>query len=391
MNRLASLILAACLIAAAPPTIALQAETTGFEIFDPNRSNAGRTAIDYSTWSMMLGEIVLNVGVSDRRSPRGRTIYTGTRIDTGNTGRYRYEANRVIYHLVEDFHMEAISEYRAELEDLPSQINFARLSSDEQLAYWLNLYTVAAIEQVGRIYPTSDLYRARAEGSDLQLHGAPAVTVLGRQLSLNDIQFNIVYRYWDDPRVIYGFFNGSIGAPRVRRDAYSGNRVWAQLESNAREFVHSLRGVDNSRRTLQVSRHYERAQPYFFPNFEEDLRTHLRLFASNAVLELINSDIPLRANVDEWAIADMTNGSNRCGGSISQTVSSGPGGVGRDAMFCGGLPDNARVLMDYVIERRIRQFRDGSIGDVIITDMPDRNILIDMDEEGDETTSDATN
>ncbi|WP_421790748.1 DUF547 domain-containing protein [Hyphobacterium sp.] len=349
-----------------------------------------RTTIDYSTWSMMLGEIVLNVGTSDRRSPRGEPIYTGTRINTGNDGRYRYEANRVIYHLVEDFHMDAISEYRRELEEIPARVNLTRLHPDEQLAYWLNLYTVAVIEQTGLIYPVSDMRRVRAHNSDEFFWDAPVVTILGNPLSLNDIQYNIVYQHWDDPRVIYGFFNGTIGSPRIRRDAYTGSRIWSQLESNAREFVHSLRGVDNSRRTLEISHLYEEAQPYFFPNWPEDVRAHVRLFASDAVMELVDADIPLRANVEEWGVADMTNGSNRCGGSISQTVSTGRGGAGRDAMFCGGLPDNARVLMEYVIERRIRQFRDGTIGNVIVTDLPDNNFVIDMDDE-EEGDADPTN
>lgn len=333
----------------------------------------------------MLSEIVLNVGHSDRRSPRGNTIATGTRVSTANNSRFRYEANRVIYHLVEDFHLDAITEYRRELEELPARVNLTRLHPDEQLAYWLNLYTVAVIEQVGQVYPQGDLRRVRAAGSDLQLHEAPAVTILGNSLSLNDIQYNIVYRYWDDPRVMYGFFNGTIGSPRVMREAYDPDRVWQQLEANGREFVNSLRGVDNSPSRLTVSRHFERAADDFFPNWPTDLRGHLRRYAGEDVMELLNSDIPVRATSDEWGIADMTNGSNRCGGSISQTLTTGRDGRTRNSMFCGGLPDNARILLEYVIDRRIRQFQNGTLGDVYIRDLPDRNIVIDLDEDEEQT------
>ncbi|WP_421787673.1 DUF547 domain-containing protein [Hyphobacterium sp.] len=364
---------------------AQDAEPSSFGMPAPEGGGYSSTTIDYSTWTMMLSEIVLNVGHSDRRSPRGNTIATGTRVSTANNSRFRYEANRVIYHLVEDFHLDAITEYRRELEELPARVNLTRLHPDEQLAYWLNLYTVAVIEQVGQVYPQGDLRRVRAAGSDLQLHEAPAVTILGNSLSLNDIQYNIVYRYWDDPRVMYGFFNGTIGSPRVMREAYDPDRVWQQLEANGREFVNSLRGVDNSPSRLTVSRHFERAADDFFPNWPTDLRGHLRRYAGEDVMELLNSDIPVRATSDEWGIADMTNGSNRCGGSISQTLTTGRDGRTRDSMFCGGLPDNARILLEYVIDRRIRQFQNGTLGDVYIRDLPDRNIVIDLDEDEEQT------
>lgn len=385
--HLIAIVAALALLSEAP---ASAQEEIRFERFAPNTEDYGRSHVDYSTWTMMLSEIVLNVGYSDRRSPRRDVGATGTRIFTGNTSRFRFEANRVIYHLVEDFHLDAITQYRQELEQVPEQLNFSRLSPDEQLTYWLNLYTVAAIEQVGRVYPQDDMERTRAAGSDLHYLDAPVVTVMGQPLSLNDIQYNIVYRYWDNPQVIYGFFNGTIGSPRVRREAYDAGRVWDQLDSNGREFVNSLRGVDNSTRSLIISRHYERARDAYFPNWPDDIRDHLRAYAGEDVMELIDSDIPVRATSDEWGIADMTNGSNRCGGSISQTVVTGRDGVGRDAMFCGGLPDNARILMEFVIERRIRQFRDGSLGNVYVRDLPDRNIVIDMDDdEEDEEESES--
>lgn len=380
MKRIIQFVAAAAAVSLAANATAQDASETGIVIGPSANQEYSRTTIDYETWSMMLSEIVLNVGLSDRRSPRALTgMNTGTRISTGNRSRFRFEANRVIYHLVEDFHMEAIQEYRRELEQLPERVNITRLHPDEQLAYWLNLYTVATIEQVGLLYPLSNMERVNAFGTDTRLYDAPVVTILGNELSLNDIQYGIVYQNWDDPRVIYGFFNGTIGSPRVMRRAYDPDIVWQQLENNAREFVNSLRGVDNSPNRLTVSRHYERAAEFFFPEFENDLRSHLRLFAGDDVMELLDADIPLRATTDEWGIADMTNGSNRCGGAISQVSSNG-----RDSMFCGGLPDNARVLMNYVIDRRIRQIENGTLGNVIITDLPDRNIVIDLDEPVDE-------
>lgn len=365
-------------------------DETRFEIFNPSTGDHGRQQIDFSVWSDMLGNIVLNVGLSDRRSARGDPIFTGTRIYTGNDSRYRYENNRIILHLFEDFHTEAIAAYRAELEQLPAQVNFSALHPNEQLAYWLNLYTVAIVEQVALNYPRHDLDRMNAYGSNDSVYEASILTVMGEPLSLNDIQHNIVYRFWDDPLVIYGFFNGSVGSPRIRREAYEGDTVWRQLESNGREFVNALRGVDSTPNRLDISEHFRMAQPYFFPDWENQVRAHLLTLANDDVAELVERDMPLRANVNEWGLADMTNGSNRCGGAISQTTTNASG-VARDAAFCSNLPDNARILMNFVIERRIRQMRNGLAGDVFIRDLPDRSdqIVINLDEEEDEEAEDS--
>jgi len=391
MLQFARAILVALFCLAAPMAAALQSsDETRFEQFNPSVADHGGQQVDYSVWSDMLSDIVLNVGLSDRRSARGDPIFTGTRIYTGNDSRYRYEANRIILHLFEDFHTDAISAYRAELEQLPDQINFGALHPNEQLSYWLNLYTVAVVEQVALNYPRHDLDRMRAYGTNEPLYEANILTVMGEALSLNDIQYNIVYRYWDDPLVIYGFFNGSVGSPRIRRDAYEGDTVWRQLESNGREFVNALRGVDSTPNRLDISEHYRMARPYFFPDWENQVRAHLLTLANDDVAELVERDMPLRANVNEWGLADMTNGSNRCGGSISPTTTNASG-VEREASFCSNLPDNARILLNFVIERRLRQMRNGLSGDVFIRDLPDRSeqIVINLDEDEDEEAEEA--
>ncbi|GJL97892.1 MAG: hypothetical protein DHS20C06_17090 [Hyphobacterium sp.] len=396
MSGVIRTIIVAAMMVSAPMAQAIQADNDPrFEQFNPSTREAGRQTVDYTAWSDMLREIVLNVGFSDRRSARGNPVFTGTRIFTGNNSRYRYESNRVILHLFEDFHTENIGLYRAELEALPDQIDFNALHPNEQLAYWLNLYTVTVVEQMGLLYPRHEFRRINAYNSNERLYDAPLLTVMGEPLSLNDIQYNIVYRYWDDPLVIYGFFNGTIGSPRIRREAFEANTVWTQLESNAREFVNSLRGVDSTPNRLDISEHYQNARPYLFPDWPIDIRAHLMRYADEDVAELVSRDMPLRAIVNEWGIADMTNGSSRCGGAISQTTTTADG-TQRDASFCGNLPDNGRILMDFVIERRMRQILNGETGDVYIRDLPDRpnrNVVIDLDvlEDEDEDADDADN
>lgn len=338
-------------------------------VFEPSFEVTGGPTIDYSIWTNALSNIVYNVGYSDRLPMVGQPIITGTRINTANDSRYRYEANRVIYHLLTEEHDAAISSYRAELSALPSQLDFSRLSSDEQLAFWLNLYTVIVIDEINAVYPVQSIERLANNRND-PLFDKTVVTIDGVDLSLNDIQYNIVYAHWDNPLVMYGFFNGSIGAPRINREAYTGENVWELLRGNAREFVNALRGVEITRRTLRISEQYNNARDYFFPNWPSDVRAHLRQHANDSVYELVQRNNPVRANVREWSIADMLNGSYRCGGGITAVNSFGSNGRITGSESCVGLPDNARTLTNYVIERRIERLRERG-GRVTINDILD--------------------
>lgn len=340
-----------------------------FERHDATERSSGQT-IDYNTLTGLLQDIVLDVGLSDREAPP-RVILTGTRINTANTSRYQFEGNRVAYHLLSDEYKAAITEYRRDLETLPDRINLAALSSDEQLAYWFNLHNVAVIEQVMLSYPVTRLNRLDAFGTDEPLYDAQILTVAGVPLSLNDIRYRIVYSQWDDPRVMYGFFNGTIGGPNIRRTAYTGNDVWRQLDSNAAEFINSLRGVESDRNELEISAMYADGRDYFFPDWPSDVRNHLRDYATDLAADEVAAGGPVDASVEEWGVADLINGSRRCtGGAGDLNLQSYSGDYVRTGTPCAAMPANARVLINHVIERRLELIRNGAYGRVYVRDVP---------------------
>jgi hypothetical protein len=344
----------------------------GFSEFNDNSSRH----VDYEIWSDLLHDVVLNVPPMDRQPERTRTRNTGTRASTANETRYRYEGNRVVYHLMSDEYKEAVTFYREDLEALPSQIDFSALSSNEQLAYWFNLHNVAIIEQIMLDYPLTRINELDANGTNQNVFEAKILTVAGVPLSLNDIRLRIVYAQWDDPRVMYGFFNGSIGGPEIARNAFDGTRVWGQLDANAREFVNSLRGIEVARSELRVSHLYEEAR-HFFPNFDTDLRTHLASFANPETSLQLTGNRPVRASINEWHIADLINGSRRCTGTAgaSTLISSVPEGSrnpsgASSALGCASMPTNGLIMMNAVFDRRIELMEEGRFGEVYTIDVP---------------------
>ncbi|OLF80786.1 hypothetical protein AWH62_13770 [Maricaulis sp. W15] len=329
--------------------------------------------IDHSGWTLVLRDIVLNVPPMDRNPERSRPITTGTRLSTGNLSRYRYEGNRVVYHLMPDEYRDAITTLRQDLETLPDRIGgLEALNRDEQLAYWFNLHNVAVVEQILAAYPIRNINRLRAPGSDQSLFEGPLLTVAGQTLSLNDIRLRIVFEQWDDPRIIYGFFNGSVGSPELRRAAFEGDQVWEQLDASADEFVNALRGVDVHRRKLRVSHVYDDARG-LFDNFDRDLRRHLLAYANPETSSQLMGDRPLETNVADWQIADLINGSYRCRGSggASPMLSYGWSEQGSGiANSCGVLPTNGRLLLNAVEQRRIELIGEGRYGEVFTNDLP---------------------
>lgn len=367
--------LAALLLSATAGQPAGAQEAGAFPQFAPF-DNASRRHIDYGVWSDLLHDFVLNVPIMDRKPERQRSQLTGSRALTSNESRYRFEANRVAYNLMSDEYRQAITLYREDLEALPSQIDLASLSRNEQLAYWFNLHNVAIIEQIMLEYPVTRINNMRAHGSRENVFDAKILTVDGVPLSLNDIRLRIVYAQWDDARVIYGFFNGAIGGPELPRDAYDASRIWSQLDRNATEFVNSLRGVEVARTELRVSHIYRDAER-FFPDFDTDLRAHLNRYANEETQEQVNDIRPLRTSVEDWHIADLINGSTRCTGTggpalmYSTTIEGAPRSDAITApLSCGTLPSNGVILMTAVQERRIELMREGRYGEVRTIDIP---------------------
>lgn len=358
-----ALILAPGAAQAAAPTPAEVERLTG-------TSDESGPSIDYSALDTIWRGIVFDVGHSDRQAPSRRSpVSTGSLIQVASTSRYRYEGNRVIFHLLEDVHREGVADYARELAEIPSRVALTDLPRDEQLAYWLNLHNITLVDMIIREYPVRRLNQHDVDG--VNFFDAPAAVVDGVTLSLNDIRFNIVQAGWDDPRIMYGFHLGAVGGASLRDEAFTGDRVWSQLESNAREFVNALRGVDSGFRRTEISPLYRQHAALF--DSVEDLKAHLRLYAESDVDALIDDIGAEPAYLDfDWAIADMTNGRNGCSGPTAgqniqvTTVDT----TTNNAIDCATLPPQAADLLNVVIERRLEFLRNGELGRVTVRDIP---------------------
>jgi hypothetical protein len=268
-------------------------------------------SIRYDDWDAMLEQTVLDTGMSERlQAPRARPM-AGSRIIRGGTGISRLEGNRIDFHAFLGGNFELLRNLRNDLANVPSLVPLKSFNRDEQLAFWLNLYNITLVTQIAEIFPETNLKKFYPEIWDDKV-----LTVSGVPLSLNDIHHKILIPKYRDPRIMYGLFQGVIGGPNLRNEAYEGYRVWRQLEANANEFVNSNRGAFVRERILRTSYFYE-VNAALFSDFDRDLRRHILKYASPTFAdEILDGSTVVGTGQSNWYIADLFTG-NRAKGSAN--------------------------------------------------------------------------
>jgi len=336
--------------------------------------------LDYSIWDAALENVVLDFGPSTRRRARRPDPVVGTKFVRGHKSAYRLEGSRVTFSYLNDAYREGLREYRKDLESIATQVDITRFPKNEQLAFWFNLHNVALVEQIADAYPIDrpSNIKVRIDGVKTPLDEAKFMTVQGMKLSLRDIREKIVYENWSDPNVIYGFFRGNVGSPKLPRISYTSNEVEDMLAENATEFVNSLRGFHEASSARKISAIYEEAQPYFFPNWNSDLTSHLLEFAEREVIAEVNSGKPFKADRYDAIIADLSAG-NRLGS--SGNAIRGAGTLSFDTLrLLSEVEQKQRVLKKKgIIDPNLRR------GFVTIEDMePDETLITSQSSEAPE-------
>ncbi|MEM9839226.1 MAG: DUF547 domain-containing protein [Pseudomonadota bacterium] len=275
--------------------------------FAPEPSGVS-TSIDYNVIDSFLDAAVIPLGPSTRTRLRtSRDFVLGTNLRFGHTSRLRLEGNKIPFSKLTPKTRAATAEYLNSLVVIGNSVELTKLRRDEQLAYWFNLHNMMVISAIAQQYPVRNPREMEIDG--VPLHDAKLVTIKGVPLSLRDIRTRIVYAHWQDPRVIYGFFHGDLASPSIRNKAWKRRDLKRNLNSNAKEFINSLRGVDNlGDDELRVSPLYEEARGLLFPEWPTDFKDHLLDFANTEVAELVQTRGEVKFSAYEQTVADLAGG-----------------------------------------------------------------------------------
>ena len=137
-----------------------------------------------------------------------------------------------------------------------------KLSRDEQMAFWINAYNAITLRSIVDAYPI--------EGSFFSLHPRNSIrqiddvwtrkhTVASRQLSLDEIEHEILRKQWKDPRVHAAVNCASRSCAALRNEAYAGAKLDAQLDDATRCALAdpSRNRIDPQRGKVELSKAFE--------------------------------------------------------------------------------------------------------------------------------------
>ena len=239
---------------------------------------ASQTTVDHGAWSAFLSKYVV-------RSADG--------------------VNRVAYSKVAAADKQSLTNYLRALQ----AVKVTALSSDEQRAFWINLYNALTINVVLDHYPVKSIRDISLGGSLFSsfVTGGPwakaLVAVEGKQLSLDNIEHDILRKVWRDPRVHYAVNCASIGCPNLVPVAFTAAALDAMLTQGARDYVNHPRGVRVSGQSARLSQIYSW--------FREDFGTgdaailgHVKTYAEPGLKAQLDAVRSIAGYDYDWSLND---------------------------------------------------------------------------------------
>jgi hypothetical protein len=278
MNRRAALTLTA---AAAAASLLAASPAAAESIEDTFRRHApgSKVSVDHTEWTALLQAYVV----------------------AGADG-----LNRVRYAAWKAEAQPRLKAYVARLK----RVDVAALDRPEQFAFWANLYNAKTIDIVLDRYPVSSIKDISLGGTLLaNFTGGPwkakVAKVAGHDLSLDDIEHVIMRGIFKDPRVHYAVNCASVGCPNLAREAFTGARLEAALETLARAFVNSPRGVRVAGGRVTASSIYSWFQ-VDFGGSSQGVIAHASRYAEPALKQKLEGITTVHEFAYDWSLNDAS-------------------------------------------------------------------------------------
>lgn len=123
-------------------------------------------------------------------------------------------------------------------------------SNNDKIAYWLNAYNAFTIKLIIDHYPVKSIKDLGAKHQIIFINTPWDIKFFkigGKTMTLNRIEHRILRQEFREPRIHFALNCASLSCPKLRREAYDGTRLDAQLTEQAKEFL-----SDTSRNQLNA-------------------------------------------------------------------------------------------------------------------------------------------
>jgi len=114
------------------------------------------------------------------------------------------------------------------------------LGRKARLAFWINAYNAHTLKLIADHYPVENIWAVTPGPAAPKDENSPFDLEVGRvadtMRTLNEIEHEIIRPRFDEPRIHFALVCAAKSCPRLRREAYTGPRLDAQLEAQTRTF-----------------------------------------------------------------------------------------------------------------------------------------------------------
>jgi Protein of unknown function, DUF547 len=141
--------------------------------------------------------------------------------------RYVDDDGRVAYRNLAQQDTAALDAYLAAL----AVADPAPFAPPEQLAFWINAYNARVLRGV------LDGYRAESFFGRKRFFSFYTFPLAGQSRTLDGIEHEILRKQFRQPRIHFALVCASTSCPKLRREAYRGDRLDAQLDAQTRGFL----------------------------------------------------------------------------------------------------------------------------------------------------------
>lgn len=129
---------------------------------------------------------------------------------------------------------ESLNQYLADLSKVKEQ-EFKSWNELQQIAYLVNLYNAATLRLIVNNYPVKSI---KDIGSFFKgPWDQPVVRLFGKTITLNTLEHKIIRVDYDEPRIHLALVCAAMGCPPLRGEAYTSEKLNAQLDDQAKVFL----------------------------------------------------------------------------------------------------------------------------------------------------------
>lgn len=181
-------------------------------------------------------------------------------------------------------------------------IDPARLTRDQQLAYWINLYNAATVRIILHAFPVASIRDITDGALSIGPWDRPVAIIGGRTVTLNDIEHRIIRPIYEEPRIHYALNCAATGCPNLRLEAWRATGLAEALDDAERRYVNDPRGltIDASGR-LTASKIFIWFQEDFGPD-DTAVLARLRAVAAPKLREALDGRTRIDAYAYDWSL-----------------------------------------------------------------------------------------